>query len=119
MTNYEFENEYQKLAEAYPEIYGKKFRKELIAKSVYDLDKGWFASLVKRLILNPYLKIDFDEAARNERLNKNKVRRTQDIFKAQEVIKNNSSDEGLKNFLKNMRVNSLEEAIKKTKKELA
>lgn len=116
MTTYEFEHEYQKLADAYPEIYGKKFRKELIAKSVHDLDRAWFGNIVKRLILNPYLKFDIDEAARSERINRSQVKRTKEEINALNNIAKQSSENGLKDVLKMFNANSLEEAIKNSTK---
>lgn len=117
MTNYEFEAQYQKLAEAYPEIYGKKFRKEIIAQCVRDLDLRWFSNLVNRLLLNPYLKFDFDEAARNERIAKSRIKATQDETQAIEALKSKMTASGYEELLKKYNAKSLTEALDNFKKE--
>lgn len=116
MTNYEFEAEYSKLEQAYPEIYAKKFRKEIIAKCVVDLDKKWFSGLVKRIVLNPYIRLDIDEAARAERLARAQVQKTRENNQAQDVLSSGMTEGGLENIKKLFGSNDLMEAVKNYRK---
>ena len=116
MKKNEFDMEYLKLEEIQPEIYSKPLRKQMIATAVADMDHKWFASLVKRIILTPNLKIDFDEAARSERVNRLQLEKTKQIIKESDSSLDSISSHGLTNVLKMFKANSLQEAIQNSKK---
>jgi hypothetical protein len=112
MTIYEFDYEYEKLEKAYPDIYAKKFRKEIIAGIVKDLDKSWFSALVKRIILNPYTRIDIDEAARSERLAKLQIQKSRDNSQALDFVRTMETNEGYKKAIAEFGATSASEALK-------
>lgn len=116
MIQYEFEAEYAKLEAAYPQVYGNKYRKELVAQVVKDLDYPWFKSLVRRIILNPFEKISIDDAARGERNARNAVRRAKESIGAIETLSSEISERGFDSVLKMFNANSLLEAIENSKK---
>ncbi len=114
MTNTEFESQYSKLEEINP-FYQKKVIKELIAECVRELDLLWFKRLVERILLNPGIRIDIGEAARTEKQARRAATDTRAMTQAFESLKENMSENGLKDVLKSMGVNSLLEAVKAAK----
>lgn len=118
MTNYEFEAEYDKLSESNPLIYKNKTRKELIANCVKDLDVNWFKALVNRIVLNPMVRVDIDEAARGERIARAAIKRSQDESKAFENMTEKMSENGLQETLEKFNAKTVFEAVKNFKKNL-
>jgi hypothetical protein len=116
MTNYEFKAEYDKLLEVYPEHFKSKHKEQAIAAYVRDLDAKWFKAMVTRMILSSNPRLDIEDAARGERLAKQKLRATQETLAAINSVSRNISTAGLQDALKSLGVKSLIEAIE-TKKE--
>lgn len=115
MTPQEFNQEYQKLEEVYPNTYGGKYRKELIAGLVKDMSAAWFRSVVNRIILNPQERISIDELVRSEKNAKAANLRAKEAIGAIESLENKMSDEGYEKVLKMFKANSLAEAVKNAK----
>jgi hypothetical protein len=117
MTKNEFELEYKKLEELYPAVYQNKIRKEMIANTVKDLSHPWFKSLVKRIILNPQMRLDIDEAARSERLTFIQREKTKETINSLDKLKEQISNKGYEESLKLFGANSLSEAVKNFKRD--
>lgn len=113
MMNYEFKVEYDKLVEVYPEQFKSPHKEKIIANYVKDLDAKWWRALVNRMILSSNPRLDIDEAARGERLAKEKLRATRELLSAQDRLSENISASGLSDTLKSLGVKSLLEAIEK------
>lgn len=111
MTNYEFKLEYDKLVDIYPDQFKSKFKEQAVANYVKDLDAKWWKSTVTRMILSSNPRLDIEDAARGERLAKQKLRATQETLDAINMVSRNISTAGLQNALKSLGVNSLLEAI--------
>jgi hypothetical protein len=117
MTKNEFESEYKKLEELYPTLYQNKIRKELIANTVKDLSHSWFRSLVKRIILNPQMRLDIDEAARSERITFIQREKTKETINSLDKLKEQISNKGYEESLKLFGAKSLSEAVKNFKRD--
>lgn len=115
MTAYEFEALYKTLEDAYPDVYGKKFRKDIIAGLVKDLTYKWFSALIKRIALNPHARIDIEEAARAERHAHQAILRSKETIQAMNNLGEQISDGGLDDVMKKLNANSLMDAIEKSK----
>lgn len=117
MTNYEFKLEYDKLVEVYPQNFSSKFKEQAIANYIKDLDSAWWKALVNRIILSSNPRLDIEDAARGERLARKRYQETKGLLATYDALEDKITENGLKNVLEKMGVNSLEDAILKNKGE--
>jgi hypothetical protein len=111
MTNYEFKAEYDKLVDVYPEHFKSKHKEQAIANYVKDLDAKWWRAFVNQMILSSNPRLNIDEAARGERLARQKYRSTMELIQAQDAMSEKISESGLQDILKSIGAKSLLEAI--------
>lgn len=109
MTIQEFKVHYDKLSEVYPNVFGNVHKEKAVWSYIKDLEIKWWRQLVERMLLSK--PVDIEEAARGERLAKNKLRATQETLDALKTISSNSSPTGLQDALKSLGAKSLLEAI--------
>lgn len=115
MTIQEFKVYYDKLSEVYPNIFGNQHKEKAVWAYIKDLDFKWWKNLAERMIVSSNPRFDIEDAARGERLAKEKLRATRELIDAQERLSENISASGLDNVLKSMGAKSLLEAIENKK----
>ena len=113
MTLQEFNREYQKLSDTYPQHFESEFRKKAIADFVVDLDYRFWASLVNRILVSGDPRLDIMEAAHGERNAKRRARDTLAYLDLQKSLGRYCTDNGLENVVESLGIKSLSDVISK------
>jgi len=113
MTIQEFKVYYDKLGEVYPNIFANQHKEKAVWAYIKDLDFKWWKNLAERMIVSSNPRFDIEDAARGERLARQKYLATKELMQAQERLSENISASGLSDTLKSLGVKSLLEAIEK------
>lgn len=116
MTVQEFNEQYQRLADCFPNKFSNLSKLETVQRYVLDMDASWFRSLVDRIVMTPHGDLDIGEAVAGERRSRAMKRFADDATRALQVTKSQMSGDGLEKALKIFGSSSLAEAVEKSQK---
>ena len=101
MEKKEFDKIMQACVNQFPLGDFNPYRMNIIYNRVKDLGDQWLRATVHQMCLTNNRYFDFDSAARNENVNRNRVKNTEDVVGALETLSKHLTDEG---YLRSMRL---------------
>ncbi len=116
MTLEEFQNQYQRLQDVFPNRFKNQTKAEAIFSAVDDMTAEWFRRLVDRIVCTPHGDVDIREAAMGERRAIRSVKFAEDVAKMSDIASGKMTDAGFEKVISQYGVNSIWEAVQVSRK---
>lgn len=116
MTAEEFQKQYQRLSDVFPNRFKNQTKYETIFAAVDDMTAEWFQRLVDRIVCTPHGDVDIREAAMGERRALRSVKFADDVSKMIDITAGRITDAGFEKVLNQYGAKSIWEAVQVSRK---